>query len=138
MTGIEAMKHELTSEIVGGKTHWFGRHQTGHQKQRTTVHLLPNYDEYLIAYRDRSGFFDPSRLVDDAKFLSGVLSRHIVVFDGQVVGGWHSTTTSDGVNLEGTLLVQPTKREQSALSAAAKNYSRYLERPVISRLTANS
>ena len=134
-TGIEMVKHELTSETIAGKTYWFGAHQTRHHKQGTTAHLLPNYDEYLIAYRDRSAFLEPSRLADDAKFLSGVLSRHIAVVDGQVIGGWHSTAKRDEVILGGTLLIRPNKAQQSALEAAVGDYGRFLGKAVTSRLS---
>ena len=136
--GIEMTRRDLTSETVNGKTYWFSRDRSAPSPRTgTTAHLLPNYDEYLIAYRDRSAFFHPSNLGRDAKFLSGVLSRHLIVVDGQVIGGWHSTTKRDEVIVDGTLLVQPSKAQQSALTSAALDYGRFLGKAVSSRLTAN-
>jgi hypothetical protein len=137
-SGIQMAKSDLASETVDGKTYWLAPRQMPHRETATTAHLLPNYDEYLIAYRDRSAFFHPLNLGRDAKFLSGVLSRHIIVVDGQVIGGWRLTANRDGVAVEGTLLVQPNKAQQSALSAAAKDYGRFLGRTVSSELTAIS
>jgi hypothetical protein len=136
--GIKMTKRDLASETIANKTYWFGPGQTDHRKSGTTAHFLPNYDEYLIAYRDRSAFFDPLRGGGDTRFLRGVLSRHIVVVDGQVIGGWYTTNSRNDVTIKGTLLVHPNKRQQAALSVAVRDYSRFLGREVSSQLTANS
>ena len=134
--GVEMVKGDLTSETLNGKTYWFARSSTAKRSTGPIAHLLPNYDEYLIAYRDRSAFFDPSGLVE-AKFLAGVLSRHIAVIDGRLVGGWHSIAKRDEVIIEGTLLIRPNRHQQSALKAAANDYGHFLGKAITSRLTTN-
>lgn len=52
---------------------------------RPAVHLLPNYDELLIAFRDRTDAADPL-LPEPARVAEAILA-HIVVRDGLVVGG---------------------------------------------------
>jgi hypothetical protein len=124
-------KQHLEHETIDRKTYWFAPTACANPPDRPkgpTAHLLSNYDEYLIAYRDRSAFFDPSRLRGEPAFFSEALRRHIIVIDGQVVGGWHSTASRDAGTVHATLLVQLNNRQQSALSEAAAAYGRFLGR----------
>jgi hypothetical protein len=52
---------------------------------RRAAYLLPLFDEYLIAYKDRRAAFDTSRWTRTASH--DPFSAPIVI-DGQVVGGW--------------------------------------------------
>jgi winged helix DNA-binding protein len=127
--GLELVKGQLIQETIDGKTYWFARSAQANPRTRPTVHLLPNYDEYLIAYRDRSAFVDPARL-GDAPFFQDVLRRHIIVVNGQVVGGWHSSERPREATIHLRPLIQLTQAQQAALGAAAKSYSRFLGRSV--------
>ena len=52
--------------------------------------LLPNYDEYIVAYTDRSAIFDEAhtKLLDSR---GNFLFNHVLVIDGQVMGTWKRT-----------------------------------------------
>ncbi len=45
------------------------------------MHLLPNFDEYTVAYRDRSLLWPAPRASMDAL-------GHVVAIDGRLVGFW--------------------------------------------------
>jgi hypothetical protein len=128
-TGLEIVTRHLTSEYAEGKTYWFAPPQPHIRADGPFAHLLPNYDEYLIAYRDRSAFFDQSSL-GDATFFRDVLRRHIIVIDGQVVGGWHSTESRGEATIHLRLLARLTKTQHPAIKAAAGDYGRFLGKPV--------
>jgi len=89
------------------------------------VHLLPNYDELLIAYRDRSGMVDPSVELAAARIIS-----HVVVRDGRVCGGWKRTPVRDGLVVEVGPLGALDGKAKAALHAAARDYSQFLQAPV--------
>ncbi|MGH2502524.1 MAG: winged helix DNA-binding domain-containing protein, partial [Ktedonobacterales bacterium] len=59
-----------------------------------SVLLLPQYDEYTVAYRDRSAALHPAFPADPFLILAPVL-----VVDGQVVGSWKRTLARDAVTL---------------------------------------
>jgi hypothetical protein len=82
------------------------------------VHLLPNYDELLIAFADRSAMIDPQ-----IEPKVSVLSVHFVVIDGRIVGGWKRTITRREVAIEARLLRALTPAERRALDAAAARYA---------------
>jgi hypothetical protein len=126
--GIEMAGPQLGQEVAGGQTYWFGT-STGTTKATVgTVHLLANFDEYLIGYQDYSPVFDESLLRGDAS-LRSVLYGHILVVDGQVTGGWRRTFESGQVALEVRPLARLDAAERDALEAAAARYGRFLGVP---------
>ena len=95
----------------------------------TDVHLLPNYDEYFIGFKDRSAI--GQRLKSSALVMGGdALTAYVVAVDGQLVGGWKRTRTKDAVIVELTLLTRLNDAERRAVTAAAKAYGAFLGLPV--------
>ncbi|XWJ77728.1 crosslink repair DNA glycosylase YcaQ family protein [Sorangium cellulosum] len=112
-TTIDKMaKAHLEHETVDGKVYWFavGQAICG-ELDAPLVHLLPNYDEYVIAYKDHSATLDPalSSRAGDA------LMAHLVVLDGRVVGGWRRAIQKKAVAVTMNLPLRPKKGEKAAL-----------------------
>jgi hypothetical protein len=128
--GIEMATAHLNHETVDGKAYWFGSLGTDPKIGTPMIRLLPNYDEYLIAYKDRSASFDPS-LQKQLRPNDNVLFSHIIVMNGQVIGGWRRTLKNDAVTINATLLLKLTRAETSALRIAAEGYGRFLGKSTI-------
>ena len=79
------------------------------------VQLLPNYDEHVASYSDYTPSFDRARVRVPAN-AEGALMNHIIVSNGQVVGGWRRTLWRDHVRVEARLLARLTSAESDALS----------------------
>lgn len=119
----------LVEEVIGGKTYWDGSSPVRPTAKVPTGHLLPNYDEFLIAYQDHSPNFRGPLAVDAAS-LNRVLARHIAVVNGHVVGGWRSAVEHKALWIEAELLVSLSRAERACLQTAAKRYGRFLGIPV--------
>jgi hypothetical protein len=109
------------SQEVDGIRYWtIGRPPARNSPRKAIVHLLPIYDEYLVAYRDRHAV--PHSIY--SAWTSGL--RHTLVIGGQVAGTWRTNSDGKGVVVE----VEPRKRltpgEQRALTQAARRYGRFL------------
>src|SRR5438309_1389889 len=50
--GVALCEGRLGSRAVDGKQHWLDPSRVRASLAKPVVHLLPNYDEYLIAYKD--------------------------------------------------------------------------------------
>jgi hypothetical protein len=91
---------------------------------RRRVHLLPIYDEYVVAYRDR-GAVGLGSLSMAWSPRTGVTFQHALVIDGQVAGTWKTPGRRGG-----TVQVYPfrrlTKADQRAIEAAIQRYTRFL------------
>jgi hypothetical protein len=131
--GMAMVRPELLSETVNGKKYWFASRSSAARIKNPTVHLLPNYDEYLIAYNDHSAVLE-DRAPSGSAALYDVLSRHIVVMDGRVIGGWRRTAGRNEVTIETSLLITLNDIEVAALHEAAGRYSRFIGTPVVVRV----
>lgn len=119
--GLAANERALERANVGGKTYWFAPTKPLPKPRAPSVHLLPNYDELLIAFKDRSHAFDPG-----VTPLAGILAAHFVVIDGRIAGGYRRTLTKDTVSLSVDGLRAFSAPERKALDAAAARFGKSL------------
>ena len=126
--GIESLRGRFTSEQIDGKTYWFDMSVSPVKEKSPTVHLLPNYDEYFIGFKDRSAIGEVAQMAgipaNDPSFLA-----HVIILDGQVVGGWKRNIMKDKLSLEHTPIVELTKPQKAALDRAASQYAEFLGLP---------
>lgn len=95
---------------------------------RGPVHLLPVYDEYLIAYRDRVAVpHGPGKIQVGSR---SVTFQNALVSDGQVAGTWRIDRKPDGNVVDVTSLGTLSRSERRALDAAAARYGRFLGVPL--------
>lgn len=89
-------------QMLGDRLHvekWRGREFLLHESCRTRgfrkgcVHLIPPYDEYLIAYKSRDIALAPQHS-HHAHNNSGIF-RPVIAIDGEIVGNW-SMASKDG------------------------------------------
>ena len=123
--GMDLIKSGFVSEVVAGQTYWMPASLPALPNHTTTAYLLPVYDEYLVAYKDRSaplGGLDPAQI---AKTGNGIFSP-VIVIDGRVVGTWKRTLKKDSVLIETSLFATPTDAQQQALFDAKERYQRFL------------
>jgi hypothetical protein len=125
--GLEMNK--ARQEVVDGRTYWtVGRAPAGGRRS-TPVHLLPIYDEYIVAYRDRDAV---PHLTTKIASASGALVtfQHALVIDGNVAGTWRTGRNKDEVSVAVTPLRRLTGAERQGIAETAKRYGRFLGVPV--------
>ena len=127
--GIEMVGKELERLTIGEQTYWRNADGPSFRKPATTAHLLPNYDEYFIGFKDRSA--GAQRLGSAALVTGGsALIAHIAVIDGQVVGGWRRKFEKDHAVVSLQLLARLTPPEKELVARAANRFGRFLAQPV--------
>lgn len=127
--GIALAGSQLQSETIDGKTYWLNLELPVSSEHVESAHLLPNYDEYLVAYKDRSAAYDPSAFAGHLAVESALLNN-IVVIDSQVVGGWRREIKRKRVTIEASLVSGIDDQQRAALEAEAARYSAFLGLPV--------
>ena len=127
---LAAASPPLVRETIDGRAFWASPAATnaGPIAASPIVHLLPNYDELLIAFRDRTDATDPA-LPPPAR-VAEVLLNHIIVRDGLVVGGWRRTEAKRAIRVELNQLVGLDAAERRALAGAIDRLAAFLDRPV--------
>jgi hypothetical protein len=140
--GLAVAGPALVQEVIDEKSYWSSSQGSARDSPESSpeapgageggpsVHLLPNYDEFLVAYRDRGAALDPALGLDTTTFPRGSILTHVVVVNGQVRGGWNRRVVGPQVVVElGPLEVLDTAAG-AALEQAARNFGRFLGRPV--------
>jgi hypothetical protein len=85
--------------------------------------LLPIYDEYLVAYRDRFAVPHGSTTIVTNGRVVGFM--HAMVIDGQVAGTWRTAAARPGeVDLSPLRRLTPSERQEIAV--ASRRYARFV------------
>ena len=119
--GLDGVKSSLESAIVDGRTLWFS---AATASASTAAYLLPAWDEFTVAYRDRSDVLDP-RFTVKVNAGGGVL-KPVIVLGGAVVGTWQRTVGKGKVVVRPILFEPLSPASTGALEAATHKYGRFL------------
>jgi hypothetical protein len=127
-TGLEMAKSWLAQEVIGGQTYWLPQERPAGKNPSPTAYLLPNYDEYLVGYKDRSASLDPAQAKLTA--LGNAVFNHVIVIDGRVVGTWKRTLKKETVIITPSLFTPLGQVEEQTVAEAARRYGAFLEMTV--------
>ena len=87
--------------------------------------LLPNFDEYLIAYKHRGAIVDDHRARNLGVYTSAVLPHHVIV-DGREAGHWQRAIARGSVSVRIQLHAKPGRGPVEALRAEAGRFADFL------------
>jgi hypothetical protein len=123
--GLEMNK--ARPRVEDGLTYWtLGRANPSH-RSRAGVHLLPVYDEYVVAYRDREAVPHwPS-----AAAARGLATfQNVLLIAGQIAGTWRTVRRAHGAAIDVAPLRRLSESERESLAATVTRYARFLDVPV--------
>jgi hypothetical protein len=123
---IELNKTHLISEILDGQTYY--RKDFEVIQAENSVLLLPAFDEFLIAYKDRSASIHN----DHSKhaFTNNGIFRPIIVVNGQVCGTWKRTIKKDKVIIETNIIQKITKVAEKQIRSEVDRFGEFLDKTV--------
>jgi len=122
--GLETARPRLQSEVFDGRTHWLSSSTPAADERRAAAHLLPAFDEYTVAYKDRGAILHPSH-AQRPDAATDVLGPTVII-DGRAVGTWKRTLKRESVVVETNLWTTLKRTERDALEAAAQRYGEFL------------
>jgi len=127
--GLEMAKPRLAQEVIDGRAYWLAPTAPAAEDASPAAYLLPAYDEYTVAYKDRGAVLSPlnAKREDSGH---GILSPTIVV-NSQVVGTWKRTLKQDAVVVTPSPFAKLNGDEARAVTAAAGRYGEFLGASVV-------
>lgn len=126
--GQEFSARQLTHASAGGEDYWGPRDGPANTKKNPAAILLPPFDEFLVAYKDRSAALERAH----GRHLPSLLSPTIVV-KGRIIGTWRKNSGNDGVVITPRFFDRPERGEMHSVEAAARRYGAYLGRVTVLR-----
>ncbi|MFI5270054.1 MAG: winged helix DNA-binding domain-containing protein, partial [Chloroflexota bacterium] len=123
---LAAREPALEREVVEGKEYWLST-GTEPPPMAPVAHLLPNFDEYTVGYRDRADILDPGDPLDSAMFSFGNVLSNVLVIDGQVRGAWRRSLAGAGVRVDVQVARSLNRAEILAVEKAALGLGCFLD-----------
>jgi hypothetical protein len=122
-SGVEMVKPQLQEDTVEGVTYYSSPNAS--IKKSTQALLLPVYDEYTVAYKDRDLLLD-EKAAKSLKKVNNLVFTNTVVIDGNVVGVWRRTIKKEKALIEVNALTSLDKSQKEKIEAAAKKYGTFI------------
>jgi hypothetical protein len=119
---IERAGAALAAEDSDGQRYWEGADPVA-EAPRAGAWLLPAFDEYTVAYRDRSALLG-GRGLPGSDLLNPVL-----LLDGRGAGVWKQTITGGRLQIVLAPFGRLSGRDRGRLDRAADRYAEFLGRP---------
>jgi hypothetical protein len=131
--GAEVARGLPDCEVVDGREYWFGAasargagagaESAGAGAARRSVLLLPAWDEYTVAYKDRSHFLHADHVA-----ISSYGLKPVVVVNGKVVGVWRRVMGRGEVVVEVSAFEPLSGAVVRGVGVAAKGLGKFLGR----------
>jgi len=123
---IQITEPELEKIVLGENIMW--SIPSGSAKRVPSAHLLPNYDEYFIGYKDRTAI---GERLGHVKAVIGGDARiaNVVFVDGQLVGGWKRSLDKKRIVVDIVLWCRLTAAEKGRVAAAGEAFRRFVAAP---------
>jgi Winged helix DNA-binding domain len=119
-TALESVSGLVTVELEG-REYWMTPETVSYTEQTFSAHLLSPFDEYTVAYKDRSSALTQEQL-RDARY--GIFGPSLLL-NGLIVGAWKRSFKGKTLRLA----MQPTRAleetERNALMLEAERYAQF-------------
>ena len=127
---LKMIATEFISEQIGEQEYWFSSSLQDPNTAPGQALLLPNYDEYIISYKDRSNLVDPkANVVLDSR--GNVIFNHTILLNGKIAGTWKRTVLKNSVELNITPFIKLNKAQHAAINTAAKLYGTFINKTAV-------
>ncbi|HEX9512037.1 MAG TPA: winged helix DNA-binding domain-containing protein [Puia sp.] len=127
--GVEALRSQFINEVVEGQSYWIYSHSPStpapaDNPNFPALHVLPAFDEYTVAYKDRDLVLSPKHAIRSG---NGIF-KPILLCGGQIVGVWQRTIHKDHIAVMIDLF-RPLGRKP--VKAAFTGYEAFMEKRVV-------
>jgi hypothetical protein len=123
--GLAATEGQLEHACIGEQEYYFARDLPHPPGKAREAYLLPPYDEFLVAYRDRSAALDPQYNTLIVPGGNGIFNP-IVVIGGRVLGTWKRVFKGSSVALTFSPFETFSSADASAIRPVAERYSQFV------------
>ncbi|HXN30466.1 MAG TPA: winged helix DNA-binding domain-containing protein [Polyangiaceae bacterium] len=121
---IHLAREGLVEEPADGQSHWFSTPAAPSPEPRARAYLLPAFDEFVVAYTDRSAAIESAHMIR-VNAGGGILNPTIVV-DGRIIGTWKRRIARGKVVFLPAPFAALSKEKTRAVASALLRYCEFL------------
>jgi hypothetical protein len=125
--GIEIVKKKFKKESMDGKEYFFRVPSSFKNEIAQTTLLLPNYDEYIVSYKDRTEAIHKKHMAAISKERNAVFTNSILV-NGKIEGTWQRVIKNNSVIVTAKPFSTLSKTKQELVERAANRYGKFMGR----------
>ena len=120
-SAIQSISDQLVSEKVDGKTYWFYP-PPKEIKSKSVCALLPTYDEFGVAYKDRAPIVHKTDLTQvGGYFTSGIMHN------GKITGVWRRELAKEIVDIDLKPFAKYSVAQKKSVTSTIRAYAKFLE-----------
>jgi hypothetical protein len=127
---IELIKGEFQSESIDGKTYHFANNIIMPEVTDETVHLLPPFDEFIVAYTDRSAAVEAKYAERMNEISNRGVFWPVIVINGQVKGIWKRTFNRASIIMDFQPFTELSHSMKTLIESAAGSYGSFMGKMV--------
>jgi hypothetical protein len=120
--GLEIVKSKLNMVTADGREYWMTKDESLITGNIPVAHLLPAFDEFAVAYEDRTATVNAKYLIQ-ARY---VIFDPSIIINNQVVGTWKRTISKTSVDISLNPFGKLNKSQQKAVEIAANRYRKFI------------
>ncbi|HUQ98390.1 MAG TPA: winged helix DNA-binding domain-containing protein [Gemmatimonadaceae bacterium] len=125
--GALAAASAVVEEKIEGRSYYSAADERKLKRSANLAHLLPNYDEYFVGFKDRGAMVHRLRQ-KGLNPRTDALFGHVLTINGQVVGGWTRSLTPREVRVTLRIVDKLSRPEERAIDKAVKQFAGFLGR----------
>lgn len=125
---LDSVANEFEHAIIERRTLWLAP-AVAAKTVSPSVHLLPAYDEYTVAYRDRGDVLDAVH-AKRADAGSGIFHPPVVI-DGRIAGTWKRSLGKSAITISTKAFGSWTAAVHDAVGTAASRYAEFHRQSVV-------
>lgn len=123
---IDLIKSDFFQETTGSIKYLFPNSFSRPALKKTSIGLLPAYDEFLISYRDRSSSL--SRVNNKRTVSDNGIFYPTIVINGQVAGIWKRTFHKNKIIVTSVFFKPPNDSVIRKFTRKVRDFGRFLEK----------
>lgn len=128
--GMHLVKAHFTEEKIGSHTYYFPSSSPAAEqasKGGAGVCLLPLYDEFIMAYKNREAILQLLARQQPAPKLA---FDSTILVEGQVAGSWKRVVNKNSIELSFAFLIPPTQAQYALFLQVVNRFSAFTGLPV--------
>ena len=123
--GLEDIRSSLFSETVEGEVYWMNASASPARDSRSTIHFLPAFDEFTVAYTDRTASLTPD--AHKLAITGYAIFNPMIVVNGRIVGVWKRSFAKGQIVMVKQFLPDSRKLSDKTLNTAAGRVAAFHE-----------